>query len=458
VLSRLRPDISSLRANRNLQLLILGTVVSGLGTQATLVALPYQLYVQTHSAFLVGLLGAFELVPLISTSLLAGAIADRIDRRRLLLLDQIGLVALAAALAAVSFAGRPPVIVLYLLGAVLAGFSALQNVVRSAVVPKLVLPAQLRSALALNFGLDQLTMVIGPGLGGLIIGAFGVPWAYTGDALSCFAMVFAVLWMGPQPPDLEPGGEIATVIRSIAAGLRFVGGNRALLGSFAIDLVAMTFGMPRALFAVLAVGVYHAGAGGTGVLYASVSAGATVAAVTTGWLSSARRLGLIVIWAVLAWGVCIALAGLAGSLWPAAGLLALAGAADSVSAVCRSTINQTVTPAAMRGRMSAVYSLVVTSGPRFGDLESGAVAGAAGVRFSVVSGGLACVVGVGGILLAFPALARYGRDGGPAGKAPLWREDGEDGGPRPADRGTSPARGAPPQVFSPRCPKADTEP
>jgi MFS family permease len=169
----------------------------------------------------------------------------------------------------------------------------------------------------------------------------------------------------------------------------------------------MTFGMPRALFPVLAVSVYHAGATGTGLLYAAVAAGATVAALTTGWLAHARRLGRIVICAVLAWGVAIALAGLAGSLWIAAALLAVAGAADSISAVCRSSINQSVTPDHLRGRMSSVFSVVVTSGPRLGDVESGSVAALAGVRFSVFSGGLACLAGVGVIMLAFPALLRY---------------------------------------------------
>ena len=201
--------------------------------------------------------------------------------------------------------------------------------------------------------------------------------------------------------------EHGSVLRSIADGLRHVRGNRALMGSFAIDLVAMTFGMPRALFAVLSVSVFHAGAGGTGVLYAAVSAGATVAALLTGWIRHARRLGVIVIWAVLLWGAAVAVAGLMSSLWLAAALLALAGAADSVSAVCRATINQSVTPDHMRGRMSSVFSLVVSGGPRLGDIESGTVAGAAGPRFSVVSGGLACLAGVAAIVVAFPALARY---------------------------------------------------
>jgi len=404
---RLAVDVSSLRESRDLRLLVAGNLVTGLGTQAALVALPFQLYTQTRSAFLTGLLGAVELVPLIVLALVGGAIADRFDRRRLLLLDQIALVACAGALAAASFTlDEVPVWLLYVIGGLLAGFGAVQNVTRSAILPNLVRPQKLRSAIALNFGLYQLTLVIGPGLGGLLIAAAGVEWAYLADAVSCLAMVAALIGMAPQPPQSD-GTPLVSIRRSIGDGLRFVRGNQALMGSFAIDLLAMTFGMPRALFAVLAVDVYGAGAAGTGLLYAAVSAGATLAALTTGWLEHARRLGLIVIWAVVVWGGAIAGAGLVGSLWPAAALLFVAGAADSVSAVCRSTINQTVTPDAMRGRMSSVFSLVVTSGPRLGDVEAGSVAGLTSARFSVVSGGLACVAGVVLILIAFPALLRY---------------------------------------------------
>ena len=404
---RLAVDVSSLRESRDLRLLVAGNLVTGLGTQAALVALPFQLYTQTGSAFLTGLLGAVELVPLIVLALVGGAIADRFDRRRLLLLDQIALVVCAGALATASFTlEEVPVWLLYVIGGLLAGFGAIQNVTRSAILPNLVRPQKLRSAIALNFGLYQLTLVIGPGLGGLLIAAAGVEWAYLADAVSCLAMVAALIGMAPQPPQSD-GTPLVGIRRSIGDGLRFVRGNQALMGSFAIDLLAMTFGMPRALFAVLALDVYGAGAAGTGLLYAAVSAGATLAALTTGWLEHARRLGLVTIWAVTVWGLAIAGAGLVSSLWPAAALLFVAGAADSVSAVCRSTINQTVTPDAMRGRMSSVFSLVVTSGPRLGDVEAGAVAGLTGPRFSVASGGLACVVGVAVIMIAFPALLRY---------------------------------------------------
>jgi MFS family permease len=403
---RITADLTPLRESRDLRLLVLGNLVSGMGTQAALVALPFQLYAITGSAFLTGLLGLAELGPLVVLALLGGAMADRIDRRTVLLADQIALVACAGALAALTFAGDPPLWTLYVLGGLLAGFGAIQNVTRSAIIPNLVAPVHLRSALAISFGLYQLTLVIGPGLGGLLIAWLGVGAAYTIDAVSCLAMVTALVGMAAQPPQQTAGDQLP-MGRSIAEGLRFVRGNQALVGSFAIDLMAMTFGMPRALFAVLAVSVYGAGAEGTGLLYASVSAGAVVAALTTGWLVHARRLGVITIWAVAVWGAAIALAGLAGSIALAATLLAVAGAADSVSAVCRSTINQTVTPDAMRGRMSSVFSLVVTSGPRLGDVEAGAVAGLAGPRVSVTSGGIACLVGVAAIVVAFPALVRY---------------------------------------------------
>jgi MFS family permease len=407
---RLTVDLSPLRASRDLRLLIGGTLVSGMGTQAALVALPFQVYTQTESAFLTGLLGAAELLPLIAASLYGGALADRTDRRRLLLYSQITLVAVAVALAAGAFAGEPPVWLLFVLGAALAGFGAIENVTRSAMVPNLVARERVKSALALNFGIYQLTMVAGPGLGGLLIAWQGVGAAYAVDAVSCLALVATVWQMAPQPPKREDDVPVLGIAASIAEGLRFVRGNQALKGSFMIDLVAMTFGMPRALFPVLAVSVYGAGAAGTGLLFAAVSAGATVAALTTGWIEHARRLGLITIWSVVVWGLAIAAAGFAGSLALAAVLLAVAGAADSVSAVCRTAINQTVTPDVMRGRMSSVFSLVVRSGPRLGDVEAGAVASLAGVRFSVVSGGLACVVGAALCVLAFPALAAYDSD------------------------------------------------
>jgi MFS family permease len=410
---RIAVDVTPLRESRDFRLLTLGSLVTGLGTQATLVALPYQVFVVTGSAFQTGLIGAAEIVPLAAGSLYGGALADRFDRRSLLLACQLALVAAAAALAVVAIGDEPQVWLLYLLAAAMAGASAVERVVRAAIVPNTVSPERLRGALSLTYGLYQLTQVVGPGVGGLLIAAFGISVPYTVDAVSCLGMAAAAAAMSAQP--VEPGIEHEPVLRSIRSGLAFVRRQQPVMAGFVIDLAAMTFGMPRALFPVLSLTLYHAGASGTGLLYASVAAGSTVAALTTGWLLHARWLGRIVLGAVAAWGAFIALAGLVGDIWIAAALFALAGAADSVSAVCRSTMSQTLTPDRMRGRMSSVFSLVVAGGPRLGDVESGSVAALTSATFSVVSGGLACLASVGLVAAFFPQLAAYDGDAIDAG-------------------------------------------
>jgi MFS family permease len=408
LLKRIAIDIAPLRHSRGFRLLIIGETISNLGTQAALVALPYQIYVLSHSAALVGLLGAFELGPMIVVSLLGGAVADRMDRRLVLAVAQAGVMGAAVALAIAAFFGDPPVLLVLVLGGLLAGSSALDNTIRSAIIPGLLRPEDLRSGLAFNYGMYQATGIIGPAVGGLIIAASGVGVTYVLDALTCLAMLGVAVAIGPQHPKITE--RPLPITRSIRQGLRFVRSNNALSGSFAIDLVAMTFGWPRSLFAVISLTVYHAGASGTGLLYAALSAGGTLAVLTSGWASGARRLGRIVIVAVIAWGAAIALMGLVRTIGLGMLLLAIAGFADGISAFCRSMINQTVTPDALRGRMSSVYSLVVTSGPRLGDIESGLVAGLTSAAVSVTTGGLACIAGVGAIVLAFPELAKYDQD------------------------------------------------
>ena len=418
-LSRIAVDVQPLRESRDFRLLTMGSLITGLGTQATLVALPYQVFVITGSAFLVGLIGAAELGPLIIASLFGGALADRFDRRRMLLLCQLALVAIAAALAVAAATGPPPVWILFVLAGAMAGASAIERVVRAAIVPKTVSEERLPAAISLTYGLYQLTMVVGPGLGGVLIAVFGITTPYSVDAVSCLGMAGAAAMMSAQPAPLVEAHE--PVLRSIKSGLSYLRRLPAVTAGFVIALSAMTFGMPRALFPVLALTVYHAGAAGTGLLYAAVAAGSTIAALTTGWMSHARRLGRIVLVAVAFWGIFIAAAGLVDKLWIAAALFALAGAADSVSAVCRSTMMQVLTPDRMRGRISSVFSLVVAGGPRLGDIESGSVATIATPAFSVVSGGLVCLASVGVVALAFPQLAAY--DAAKAGRSDAVRQD-----------------------------------
>jgi hypothetical protein len=405
LLRRIAVDLGPIRESRDFRALALGNLLSTLGTQATMVAIPYQVFVLSRSPTLVGLLGAFQLGPMIVVSLFGGALADRLDRRRLLAAAQLAVIAIDGALAAAALSGRPPVWLVLALGGLLAGAAALENVAEGSIVPNVLPRERLATGLAFNYGLSQVSGIVGPALGGLMIAAAGVSSAYLVDGVSCLAMVGAALAISPQRPRLHAAAP--PVREAIVEGLWFVRHSRALAGSFAIDLVAMTFGMPRALFAVLSLTVYHAGASGTGLLYAAIAAGGTLAVLSSGWIAHARRLGRIVIGCVLAWGAAIAGAGLVRSIGPAIALLWVAGYADGVSAFCRSTINQTITPDSLRGRMSAVYSLVVTSGPRLGDIESGLVAGLSSALISVLSGGIACIAGVGVVVLAFPQLAAY---------------------------------------------------
>jgi MFS family permease len=402
---RLFVDTSALHGSRDYRLLVIGSFVSGLGSQITLVALPYQVYVVSGSSFLVGLIGLFELGPLIAFSLAGGALADRLDRRRLLLAAQLAMLAVSAILAAIAAIGSPPVFVLFVLAGLAAAGSAIDRPTRAAMVPTLVDRSQLRSAISFNYSLVQLTGVAGPAIGGLVIAGLGLSWAYGIDVATFIAMAVSVWMISPQPPVRLEAAE--PFLRSVMGGLRFAARRGELMGSFAVDLLAMTFGMPRALFPALSLTVYHTGATGVGLLYAALSAGAFVAAFSTGWLTAARRLGRITAFAIAAWGLCITLMGLTSSLWVAMACVAAAGAADSVSAVCRSTILQSATPDHMRGRMSSVFTIVVAGGPRVGDVESGSVAAVIGTQASVVLGGLACIVGLVPLLLVYPAFWRY---------------------------------------------------
>jgi MFS family permease len=314
------------------------------------------------------------------------------------------LTALSAALGSVTWLTTPAVWELFALAALIAGAASVERVARQAIVPNTVSVDQLKAALSMSFGIMQVTMVVGPALGGLVIDQFGLAVPYFVDAVSVLGMAVAAWALAPQPPPDQPR---ASTVKAIKSGLSFVSRLQGLMASFVIDLLAMTFGMPRALFPILSLETFHAGATGSGLLNSAVAAGATAAALTTGWLGNARRLGKIVLGAVAVWGVAIAAAGFMTTLWAAAMLFALAGAADSVSAVCRTTITQTLTPDAMRGRVSAVFSVVVASGPRLGDVESGSVAAVTSPQFSVVSGGLACLVSVAAIALWMPGLAAY---------------------------------------------------
>ena len=388
-------DLSPLRRSRDLRCLVLGELGSVLGTQLTTVAVPYQVYQLTHSSLAVGLVSLAQLFPLIAGSLLGGSAVDAMDRRRLLMVAQVLMAGCSAGLAVNADVGTA-LWPLFVLPALAAGFAALDDAGRSAIVPNLVQRSEVPTANAMFQALFQFGLVAGPAVAGLLLAGAGVRFVYWMDVASFGAALLAAFLISPQPPAGAVGHRPG--LRSVVEGLRFVRGRQVIQGAYLIDINAMVFGMPRALFPALATTVFGGGASTLGFLYAAPGAGALVGAVTTGWVSRIRRQGLAVIVAVITWGIAITCFGLVSWLPAALALLAVAGWADVISAVFRNTIIQLAVPDALRGRLSGLQIAVVTGGPRIGDLESGVVATAFGDTVSVVSGGLACIAGA--LLLA----------------------------------------------------------
>ena len=404
---RLLVDVEPLRRSRQYRLIYTGQAVSFLGSQLTVVAIPFQVYDQTGSSLAVGLVSLAQVVPLLLGSLLGGAIADSMDRRRLLLVCQVLLAVTIAGLAVNAMLPDPALWPLFVLSAVAAALSGADRPARSATIPTLVDRRDLPAANALWQIQMQIAGTLGPAVAGLLLARFGLGTVYWIDVASFVAAFVAVWRMDPVPPH---GGGTKAGLASIVEGLRFIRGRQALQGTFVIDLDAMVFGLPRALFPAIADQRFHGGAGVVGLLFAAPGAGALLGAVFTGWVGRVQRQGRAVLVAVAVWGAACAAFGLSPWLWPALLFLAVAGAADVVSAVFRNTILQTIVPDSLRGRLSAIHIAVVTGGPRLGDAESGAVAALTSPTFSAVSGGVLCLAGVAATAVAFPALGRYRTD------------------------------------------------
>jgi MFS family permease len=404
-LGRVFLDLAPLRLDRDYRWLWAGQAVSGIGTQVTRLALPYQLYVLTGSTLAIAALTAVQLVPILIFSLGAGSVADAVDRRRLLLVTQVGLMACSAGLVWLALTPAPPLLALFVVAFVAAGLASIDQPARSSAVPRLVPPERLPAAIALGQLNFQIASVIGPAIAGVLIATIGLAGAYGLDVVSFAASFVGLLAIAPLPPHAtaaRPG------LAAVREGLRFALRRRVILSTFVIDLDAMIFGMPTSLFPVLALDVFHAGPTGLGLLGAAPAVGALLGALLSGWVSSVRRVGQAVIVAVTIWGVAITLFGLSTfSFLLALVFLAVAGAADVLSAVFRSTIIQLAAPDELRGRVSSIHILVVTSGPRLGDIEAAAAAAVIGAQASVISGGILCVIGVAVVARLFPELGRH---------------------------------------------------
>lgn len=396
---RLLVDVGPLRHSRDFRLLFSGQLVSTLGTQMTAVAVPFQVYRMTRSSLDVGLVSLAQLVPLLACSLIGGAVVDAHDRRRILLIAELLMAAVSAGLAVNGTVRHPALWPLFVLTAAAGGVAGFDRPAFNAAIPRMVGRGDLVAAYALWQVQFQIGLVVGPALAGLILSGAGLAPVYWIDVGTFVVSFITVAAQHPQPPAEGAG---AASWRSVVEGLRYLRANQVIQGVYLLDIDAMVFGMPRALFPALGLNYFHGGARAVGFLYAAPGAGALLGAVTTGWVSSVRRQGRAVIAAVIVWGAGIALFGLVRVLWVAMVLLALAGWADVVSAVFRNTILQSRVPDALRGRLSAIQIAVVQGGPRLGDLEAGGVAQAVGTTFSVVSGGVACVIGAAVLAVALP--------------------------------------------------------
>jgi MFS family permease len=402
-LRRVAVDVEPLRTSQPFRRLWFGTGISAIGSQITIVAIPYQVYQETGSTLLVGLLGVAALVPLLTVPLYAGAVADAVDRRRLLLYSDVALALVSLMLVGNALLEQPSVPILFVAQAAATAAYAFQRPARNALTPRLVRDDQLTAAIAVEDVVFNLARVGGPALAGLLIAAFGLATAYVVD-LATFTASLTAIWLLPSipvAPDADRPG-----LRSIVAGLRYVRRTPVLLAILVVDTNAMLFGMPAALFPAFAEEL-GGGAQTVGLMYAAPYAGALVASLASGWVGHVRRMGVGVVVAAGLWGVAIAVFGLADSVPLALAMLAIAGAADFISAVLRGTILLQATPDAMRGRLSGIELAQVAGTPQLGNVEAGVVASLTSVRFSIVSGGLACVAGTILVALALPALVRY---------------------------------------------------
>lgn len=402
--SKLIVDATPLRESAEFRWLYTGFGFSGFGRQLTVVAVPYQVYDITGSTLLVGLLGLVQLFPVLAVSAVGGSLVDAVDRRTLLMVAQLATGATAIGLAVNAVIESPLVWMIFVLSALNAALATIDHPTRATLVAAIVGRRLLPAATALTQSLHNVARMVGPAVGGLIIVVWGVAATFVIEA-ACFALgVLCTSRLASRPAV----GQIAKFgLRSMMEGWEFLKKRQLLRANFAIDFNAMVFGMPLALFPAFGQEILGGDARTVGLLYAAPGAGAMVAALTSGWVGSIVRQGRAVIISVIIWGAAIAGFGLSRTTWLAVALLAVAGAADVISAVFRNTILQLAVPDNLRGRLSSFHVGISSGGPRLGDFEAGAVASATTVPFSVVSGGLACIIGAFVIAKKMPELDAY---------------------------------------------------
>jgi MFS family permease len=403
-------DHTPLAASRDYRLLFIGQFISGFGSAIGYVLLPWQMYRLTRSTFAVGMLGVVEFVPMLGIALVGGALADYIDRRRLALLAEVGLMAACVILALNSMLQAPHTWVLFVVAALTAALNAIHRPSLEALTPRLVDPEHIPAVSALSSLRYNFNFIVGPSIAGVIAATWGAAPAFAINALAFIASITALFMIRsvPVPVNADQPG-----LNSIVEGLRYARSRQELLGTYLIDLNAMFFGMPMALFPAIAESYGNAS---VGLFYSAPAVGSLAVTLTSGWTERINRHGLAVTLAATAWGAAIIGFGLARGLWVALVFLAIAGGADMVSGLFRMTIwNQTI-PDHLRGRLAGIEMISYLTGPYLGNGEAGLVASLFGLRASVVSGGVMCVAGSGLLALLLPKFLRYDGRGGLARK------------------------------------------
>jgi MFS family permease len=396
-------DTGPLRRHPDFRLFMLARCTSYLGATVTWVALPYQVYKVSHSSLVVGLIGLAELGPLLATAFLGGMLADVVDRRRMVQITEFALGGASCILCLNATFAKPHLWLLFLMAALMAGLDGLQRPSLDSLEPRLVERHELPAASAVMEVGRTSAMIGGPALAGVLIATTSLASTYAFDVATFVVSLLALRAMRavPPPPEADPPG-----LRAIAEGFRYARSCPELLGTYGVDIVAMFFGMPEALFPALAV---RLGGGATllGFLFAAPAAGALLATATSGWVSRVHRHGAAVCVAATGWGIGIMVVGFAPGATLALVGLVLAGFADMVSGIFRSTIwNQTI-PDRLRGRLAGIELVSYSAGPTLGNVEAGVVASLAGLRTSIVSGGMFCIAGVVAAAALLPAFRAY---------------------------------------------------
>lgn len=396
-------DITVFKRNRNFCFLYLGQSISFFGTMITSVALPYQIYQLTHSTLMVGLLSLFQLLPLLVTALIGGVFADRYHRRYLLLLSESILALGGVLLAYNAHIAQPKIWIIFIVATIMSAFTGLHRPALDSIKQQIVAKEDFPAVSALIMSTVSLSMIAGPAIGGIIIATFGVVVTYLID-FATFLISLVALFMLRDIPKPKWMHDQST-LQALMSGLRYAKSRQELMGTYFVDFFAMIFGMPNALFPAIAHA--HGGPKILGLLYAAPAVGALLVSMVSGWVSHVKYHGRAIVIAAILWGVSIIFFGLVSNIWVSLLFLCFAGGFDAISGIFRSLIWNDTIPNEYRGRLAGIEMISYLSGPRLGDTEAGLVAAAFGVTFSIVSGGVLCILGVIGCCYMFPKFLHY---------------------------------------------------